>query len=487
MGSVAGISGRALKAISASLIVLIVASMLAVLAPVTTAASPATPANVGPENGNVTKRVKAVEVLINRVECLINRTLTLARQYNVTIPENLSKKLSVARELLANASSIAQEEPKKAMWLAIRAGRLILPVYVYVVRHLPTEVKEEILAKRVSAEVNVTESAIKRLENVIKWIEDRVGNVPEPVQERVGKALELLNQAKELLANGTNVKQAMVLVIRARHELGAACMMLKRETGRAWHVAVVADMALRNVVMGVVKLAVGINRTLTLIGNNQTREAIVALTRLHNYANYLLIRIKIMTSHIKIPVNASPVVSNMTKVLELSKEILLEINASSTQAVAALKAGDVGTAVTVLNTTLTNVKPAITELLRTARWAHGILLHVKIMLEHIGKNMRTWLRKHPIRHMHLPIVPRNMMVLIKVLEKRVRMAKTAYEKGKLSCEAYARILKGTDAALHNILKTLNKLPDKVAKPLAEKVQNLIKLVEHELGQLKCKV
>lgn len=484
----AGINGKALKAASASLIVLIAASMLAALAPVTTASSPATPARVGPENENVTKRVKAVEALINRVECLINRTLTLASQYNITIPENLSKKLGEAKELLANASSIAREEPKKAVWLAIKAGRLVLPVYVYVVRHLPTEVKEEILAKRVSAEVNITESAIKRLENVIKWIESRVGSVPEPVQEKLSKALELLNQAKELLTNGTNVKQAMTLVVRARHELGAAYVMLRREAGHAWHVATAADMALRNVVMGAVKLALGINRTLTLIGNNRTREAIITLTRLHNYANYLLVRIKVMTSHIKIRVNASPVMSNLTKVLELSKEILSEINASTTQAVAALKAGDVNTAVTVLNTTLINVKPAITELLKTARWAHGILLHVKTMLEHAGKCMRTWLRKHPIRHHILPrIVPGNIVTLIRVLENRVKAAKTAYEKGKLSCGAYARILKGTDAALHSILKALNKLPDKVAKPLTEKVQHLIGIVEHELDQLKCKV
>ncbi len=482
-----GIKEKALKTVSASLIVLIVTSMLAVLAPVTAAASPATPATMGPENGDVSKHVKAVEVLINRVECLINRTLTLASQYNITIPENLNKRLDMAKELLANASSIAQEEPKKAMWLAIKAGGLVLPVYVYVVRHLPTEVKEEILAKRVGAEVNATESAVKRLENVIKWIEDRAGSVPEPVQEKLSKALELLNQAKELLANGTNVKQAMALVIKARHELGTAYVMLRREASHTWRVAVAADMALRNVVMGTVKLAAGINRTLTLIGNNQTREAIIALTRLHNYANYLLVRIRVMTSHIKIPVNTSPVMSNMTKVLELSEEILSEINASTTQAVMALKAGDVNTAVTVLNTTLINVKPAITELLKTARWAHGILLHVKTMLEHAGKNMKTWLRKHPIHHIHLPVVPGNIVMLIKVLENRVKAAKTAYEKGKLSCEAYAKILKGADTALHNILKALNKLPDKVAKPLAEKVQHLIETVEHELGQLKCKV
>lgn len=485
----AGINGKALKVISAaSLIVLIVASMLTVLAPVTaTAASPTIPATAGPENGDVSKRVKAVEALINSVKRLINRTLTLASQYNITIPENLSKRLDAAKELLANASSIARDEPKKAMWLAIKAGRLVLPVYVYVVRHLPTEVKEKILARRVSAEVNVTESAIRRLENVVKWVEDRIGNVPGPVQEKLNEATELLDQAKELLANGTNIKQAMVLVIKARHELGVAYVMLRHEAGRVWHVAVAADMALRNVVMSTVKLAMGINRTLTLIGSNQTEEAVIALTKLHNYAHYMLVRIKIMTSHVKVPANASPVMSNMTKVLELSKEILSEINASTGQAVAALKAGDVNTAIMVLNTTLINVKPAITELLKTARWAHGILLHVKVMLEHVDKNMKTWLRKHPIHHIHLPIVPGNIVTLVKILENRVRAAKTAYEKGKLSCEAYARILKGTDVALRNILKTLNKLPEKVAKPLVEKVQNLIKLVEHELGQLKCKV
>jgi len=485
---VAGVNGKALKAVSASLIVLIVASMLAVLAPATaTAASPTTPASVGPENGNVSKRVKAIEVLINRVECLINRTLTLASQYNVTIPENLGKRLDVAKGLLANASSIAQEKPKKAMWLAIKAGRLVLPVYVYVVRHLPTDVKKEILARRVGAEVNATESAVKRLENVIKWIEDRVGNVPEPVQEKLSEAQKLLDQAKELLANGTNVKQAMALVIKARHELGTAYVMLRRGAGHAWHVAVAADMALRNVVMGTVKLAIGVNRTLTLIGNNQTSEAIAALTRLHNYANYLLTRVKAMTLHIKVPANTSPIMSNMTKVLQLSEEVLSEINASTAQAMMALKVGDVNTAITVLNTTLVGIKPAITELLKTARWAHGILLHVKIMLEHAGNCMRRWLRKHPVHHVHLPIVPSNIVALIKVLENRVRAAKTAYEKGKISCEAYARILKGVDAALHNILKTLNKLPEKVAKPLAEKVQHLIGTVEHELAQLKCKV
>ncbi len=483
-----GIGGKALKAVSASLIVLIVASMLAVLAPVTTAAPPATPARVGPGSGNVAKRVKAVEALINRVECLINRTMTLANQYNITIPENLGKRLDTAKKLLANASSVVQEEPKKAMWLVIKAGRLALPVYVYVVRHLPAEVKEEILAKRVSAEVNITESAIRRLENVIKWIEGRVGSVPEPVQEKLSKALELLNQAKELLANGTNVKQAMTLVIRARHELGVAYVMLRREAGHAWHVAVAADMALRGVVMGTVKLAVGINRTLTLIGNNQTEEAVITLTKLHNYANYLLVRIKAMTLHIKIPANTSPVMSNITKVLELCKEVLSEINTSTAQAVMALKAGDVNTAVTVLNTTLTNVKPAITELLKTARWAHGVLLRVKVMLEHAGRNMRMWLRKHPMRHHMLPrIMPGNIVMLIKVLENRVKAAKTAYERGKLSCEAYARILKGVNATLHSILKALNKLPGKIAKPLVERVQHLIGVVGHELGQLKCKV
>jgi len=488
---VTGINGKALKAISALLTALIAASVLTALTPVTTtASSQPIPANTGLKPGNAARRVKAVEALINRIECLMNRTLVLANQYNVTIPKNLSRRLAAAKEILANASSKVREEPRKAMWLAIKAGRLALPVYVYVVRHLPMKVKREILARRTSAEINATESAIIRFENVIKWMEARAVNVPKPVKEKLNDALELLNQAKELLANGTNVKRASALVIKARHELMFAYVTLMRKAGHAWRVAVLAEIALKNIVLRTVKLTAGINRTLTLIKSNKSREAIVALSMIHGYADRLLTRVEAMISHIRtsVNVNTSPIVSNVTKVLKLSKEILSEINASTTQALTALRAGDSDTAMRVLNATLTDVKPTITELLRTARLTHGALLHLTMVLEHIGKNVRAWLRKHSTHGIHvLPPLAHSMVTLIKLLENRVKAAKRAYEKGRLSCGAYDRILKGTNSVLHNVLKTLNKFPGKSLKPLAMKARHLMNIVESELAQLECKV
>jgi len=493
------------KGVSAALVAVVAISALAVLAPIIGGAGLAIPAyasqptkpatqgqGAGNSSANTTQnhRVKAVEALIKRVECLINRTLTLAKEYGVKLPSKALTMISRAEDLLKNATALAAEHPRAAFRLALRAAALVVPVYVHVVKALPPKVRKEIMAVRAKQAINMTKAMLQRLEKLLTWLKERVGTVPQPAQAGIARAEAALARAEELLKNGS-VASAFRELGLARHNLAQTLMMLRREAGATWWFAAAADLALREVVMGTVRLANAMNQTVKLILSNRTGEAAELLKRIHWMAAFLLFRIRIIEGRAaplvtKLVRRGFKGVENLTQVLKLASKILGVVSNSSLKAAEYLKEGKQAEALQELNATVATIKPVLQNLLKVARWGRGLLFRIEWVVGRVGFYIHLMIARHFRWHGHghrwlPPITPflrvQGIGKALTLIKARLDAAVKAFKSGKLSCTAFKRVLEGTQHVLKALLKFVQEhIPKQARAKLVKEITALLNYV-----------
>ncbi|HEW94345.1 hypothetical protein DRN87_03560, partial [Candidatus Geothermarchaeota archaeon] len=98
-------------------------------------------------------KIAVAQTIIDKISRRINYILSLAEEYNIEIPENLTDNTETAKELLANASVIVYDEPCKAIKMAIKASIVFAPVARYVASNLPEDVKSDLEKRRVECAV----------------------------------------------------------------------------------------------------------------------------------------------------------------------------------------------------------------------------------------------------------------------------------------------------------------------------------------------
>ncbi len=471
------------RGVSVALAAVVAISALAVLAPLIGGVGIATPAYAAQPTTTATheqgsgkapatqthppRRVEAVEILIKRVECLINRTLTLAKKYGVELPSKALARISKAESLLKNATALAAKRLRAAFRLALKAAALVVPVYVHVLKALPPKVKEGIVKARAKQAINLTKAMLCRVRKLVEWLKERVGSVPKPAQAGLARAENALVRAEDMLKNGSVIKAFRELGL-ARHDLTQTLIMLRKEAGSIWWFAAAADLALREVVMGTLRVSNALNQTVKLVLANKTGEAAELLKKVHWMAEFMLFRIKVIEGR------AAPLVSrlagkvlrgvkNLTNVLKLASEILSIISNSSLKAMEYLKEGKQAEALQELNSSIAAVKPVLQQLLKLARWGRGLLLRIERVIGRVGFYIHLMIaRRFPgpghghwhrlVPHMLPPLKTQYISKAITIIKARVNAAVKAFKSGKLGCVAFKKVLEGSQHVLKALLK-----------------------------------
>lgn len=450
------------KTLSVALIVLLGLSILPI-----TGALPVV--NADGATNVVKGKALAARLMIDRVRTLIERIEALSPEYNVALDENMTNRLDLAKELLENATAIVDEDPDEALRLALNASRLVMPVYVYVIKSLPPGAKDELAARRVTAMIEARERMLANLEIRLGWLENRSVEIPDEVWDALNQAKQYLENAKAIIESGGNLTEARQMIRQADTEIKRITLTIKENLRHLWRMAVVGDAGIKYLITAVAKLARATNATLTLIEENRTDKAIQVLNSVVNVSTRIITGIEGIEGKLNITND------NITTILSDTKTIAEIIKESATEAIAALEAGDTTTAVSIIEDAMDQVKPLLEELIGLARWAHTRLKWIQQAMEHV-RERATEHMEHMIRKFAMRM--ETTVIMMKVSFQKL---KNAFHNGRISCETYTNILKHMQDVLSRMKDRAGKMPHIVQ----ESIDNLLQEINNELSQLVC--
>ncbi|MEM4572749.1 MAG: hypothetical protein QXP37_05965, partial [Zestosphaera sp.] len=274
----------------------------------------------------------AVEVLISRVELLIGRIRSFAEAYNISLDNNMTSLIEEAENLINEARELKNTNLTEALSKVLQATRLVTPVYVYVIQNLPPTVKDDFAVRRTEAQFRVREKVILALNATVKWLAERGIEVPEWVLNNISKALELVEEGKQALAEGnvTRVKEIIVEVDRIIKDVNRA---LRIELRAKWVIAVCNERVLMSLVAQVNALIHIVNESAESIEASNYEEAMEHLNAASKKTDFILALIERLR-----PYASNDTVSS--QILNISEEIAKTLKNSVNDARTALENND---------------------------------------------------------------------------------------------------------------------------------------------------
>jgi len=219
----------------------------------------------------------AAEAYITKIEEFINKTLTLAEMYNITLPDNLTVLVNQSFDLLEQARAALEEgNATLAIQLANEASSTFADVAVYVWSNLNPDVKQELMAAQVEAAVQTRLMVAERLSLVLEQMNETCGCVTAQIAERVQMLVQMAEQARMALKMG-NVSGAQQIVARFDVEARQTMQFALRQAQGTLEGVSAAVAAIRGAVQSIEAVADYLNQTISLIEQNQTDLAIARL------------------------------------------------------------------------------------------------------------------------------------------------------------------------------------------------------------------
>ncbi len=410
---------------------------------------------------------EVAETLISRTESLLAWVKGTIHQYGITLPQGLNQSLSKAEEALTNASDLALTNPKEAVAEVFKATHLLMPVVQYVSTVVPPEYKEVVTAWKLQAAIKVRQDILNHFERALQYLENRSVSVPPQVSNGTARAEELLNQARQALSSG-NLSGAEALLKQVDSVMKQLRVELYRSMAHKWRSAVAAEAALKNFGLAVPHLVSLMNRSLTMLEQNRTSEAEVALSALAAFSGGMLGRL----NYIEERINASSGTPQL--VLNGTRYVLMTIHASALKALQALRAGNVTAAIAVLQDGLSKVKEVIGALGMKAKWALGRLKWIQ------GTIGRLKARAEEVMHHWIGRMGKGMLLhragLVQGLRKAFEGLKHAFKAGWISNSTYRNALMNLQQKIKDLLNSPN-----IPAPVKQGLKQLMSEISHELG------
>jgi len=445
-----------LKFVSTLIVALVLVSMLTVVA-TAVPVSAEEPSNI---------RVRVAKMILNGVSRRIDAVLNLAERYGISISENMTERVDSAKSILQNATEVVEEEPCKAIRMAVKACWVFKPVAIYILKNIPEEEKatlrENILLKAIEAR----ENALSRLKNVISWLEDRGVKIPEEISNNIALAEDLLNQARELIESGSyNASDVRTLIGDASKALAKATLALHRVTGNIWKATTLVNFSLLRLRGAIILIGKAINATIEAIEANKTEEAIGIIDKTVNGMEQVITFLdKALETLERKNVN-----ENVTEAVTALKNAMAEAKTHVEKARTSLEQGDTLSAISELETALDTIVTVVET------YKHifvGFHRHIEVLLTVSGK-------------IHITIGERlKIMALRKAawlvfhlerMDMRLHMLYHLYEEGKVSEEEFHKALDNAKTLLENLKTRLEKLP-RPPKPIIEKINRMLEWI-----------
>ncbi|MEM2021624.1 MAG: hypothetical protein QXP80_05315, partial [Zestosphaera sp.] len=297
----------------------------------------------------------AVEVLVSRVELLIERIREFSEKYNITLNEDMNSMLSEAEAILDEVNQLKETNVTGALHKVLYAARLVMPVYVYVIQNLPPTVKDEFAVRRTEAEFQVRERTLLGLNITATWLSERDLNIPEWVFSNITRGLDLINEGRQTLQEG-NVTGAKALLREVDDIIRRVMLSLKEDLRVKWVKAVCNEKVLRALIAQVNALVHIVNETVKSIDASDLESAVEHLNAASRKTDVVLSLVESLEPYITVDGDLA------TKILSLSKEIATRLKDAVEAAKIALDHNDPDSALLTLSTALDEVQPLLDEL-----------------------------------------------------------------------------------------------------------------------------
>lgn len=385
----------------------------------------------------------AVEVLISRVELLINRIRSFAETYNISLDSNMTSLIEEAESLINEAKELKNTNLTEALSKVLQAARLVTPVYVYVIQNLPPTVKDDFAVRRTEAQFRVRERVVLSLNATIMWLIERGVEVPEHVLNNVSKALELISEGKQALAEG-NITRAKEVIVEIDNIIKSVTKALRAGLRAKWVVAVCNEKVLVSLVAQVNALVHVVNESAESIEASDYEDAIEHLNAASRKADAILALVE----------RLRPYVSNETissQILNLSEEIARTLKSGIIDAKTALENDDPDTALVILSNALEEIQPLFSQLKSLARWKYRELEEIKETILRIRERVKERAR----RLIGIYVATSAKLNLrITTLENSLNTLNMLRSSGRISCQTYLNILKSMKIFVEELLEAV---------------------------------
>lgn len=435
-----------------------------------------TPVAIANENQAEDKKILIANAFIQRVSDKINSILSLAEEYNIQIPDNLSKNIMKANDLLDNASRYVETEPIYAIKLAIRASIVFAPVARYVIKNLPPEVIENARNNRLKQAIEVKLIAVEKLNRTVQWLENMSIPVPDEIQQNLQEAKNILQNAQNKVnSSNYNVSEVAHMIAYASKLIGQTTMLMYKYTSKIWICTSLADRSLHRISIATVGIDRALNKTIDALQTGNISEAKEKLSTIINVTDRLVIY---LDKAIEISTNRSGSESNFTQALTILKESLIEAKTDMENAYQVLENNppDTLSAVSYLENSLITINQAIEDVAPIFKRANHYLIITHDVLGrmrlHIKEKIIAIATYHRIK----------LVICLEVTEARLKFAYQLYEKGKITAGQLNNTLTATEHMLNNVLNALNSLPNP-PQPLINKINNLLSWIEEVRAEI----
>lgn len=448
-----------LKALAIALVALLVlpplASALAAAETVTLQATAATPVN---ETAN--ESAVAAQMFIKRIEVFINKTLTIAEENNITIPDNLTTLVNESESLLAQAEqALTTGNITAAVNLAYEAAETFAPVAEYVWSNLPTAEKQSMVQLELMNTIRARIMALERLRAYVAKLNESGVNT-RPLVMMLARINQTLEMALRMAEEG-NVTAAKAMLAKAEKMLMLGFKEALRNVDRKIHVVAAYSAVLRELGMAYKGLIIKLNATITLIENNQTQKAIAKLYDAERELTRLSTRIEAIYQ----AVAARYPNSTALQALEILMNATVEAQGYVNESIASLQEGDV-------NTTIMDVTLAI-EVLNSALTQLNETQLPKIIAQHMHKlEKEAEKMREALIRMHERIYAA-IAYKIEKIKAHLEYLLAEYQNGTVSQE---KLVKEFSHAYRMLERIRNALGDNAPAWLKEKIDQTMQWI-----------
>ncbi len=153
------------------------------------------------EDVSLDQSSQAALQFILKIEAYINKTLSLAAEFNVTIPDEYQANIENSTMLLEQAKEIVASDPETAISLAIEAAQEFSPVAMYIHENLPVDYKAMIEKRQVELAIKHREKLIQKLQIMLEKMNE-TGVLTGEEWQKIRAMQQMLTQAQLAFQEG---------------------------------------------------------------------------------------------------------------------------------------------------------------------------------------------------------------------------------------------------------------------------------------------